>query len=143
MIRLLKWWVLQRETDTDNFTLRSFLVELIMAKLADNGADFSDYHTGLENFFVYIQKTGLKERIAFTDNYGASDLPGHTSNPVEIFDPVNPKNNVASDMTDSTRLKLIEMSGQALDALSYARNCQTKGEAVECWRELMGASFNA
>lgn len=143
VIRLLKWWVLQRETDTDNFTLRSFLVELIMAKLADNGADFSDYHTGLENFFVYIQKTGLKERIAFTDNYGASDLPGHTSNPVEIFDPVNPKNNVASDMTDSTRLKLIEMSGQALDALSYARNCQTKGEAVECWRELMGASFNA
>lgn len=91
VMRLLKWWVLQRETDTDNFTLRSFLVELIMAKLADNGADFSDYHTGLENFFVYIQKTGLKERIAFTDNYGASDLPGHTSNPVEIFDPVNPK----------------------------------------------------
>lgn len=143
VIRLLKWWVRQREADTDNFTMRSFLVELILAKLTDGGADFSDYHAGIESFFVYIQNTGLKQRIAFTDNYGASDLPTRTGNPVEIFDPVNPKNNVAYDMTDTARAKLVELSDQALDALSYARNCQTKGDAVECWRELMGASFSA
>lgn len=143
VIRLTKWWVRQREMDTDNFSLRSFLVELIMAKLADSGTDFGDYHTGLEHFFVYIQKTGLKERIAFKDNYGASELPTRTGNPVEIFDPVNPKNNVASDMTDVSRRKLIELSDQALDALSYARNCQTKGDAIACWKELMGASFSA
>jgi len=143
VIRLLKWWVKQREIDTDDFTLRSFLVELLMAKLADDGVDFSDYHSGIERFFVYVQNSGLKERIAFRDNYSDASLPGRSTHVVEIFDPVNPENNVASDMSDSARRKLIELADQALDALSYARNCQTKGDAIECWRELMGASFTA
>jgi tRNA nucleotidyltransferase (CCA-adding enzyme) len=143
VIRLLKWWVRQREGDTHGFALRSFIVELIMAKLADCSIDFTDYHAGLESFFVYIQKTGLKDRIAFEDNYGGSELPAKAGSPVEIFDPVNPTNNVASHMTDQLRCRFVELSEQALDALSYARNCQTKDDAIECWRELMGASFSA
>ena len=143
VIRLAKWWVRQREGDTDGFAMRSFLVELIMAKLADDGKQFDDYLLGLEHFFLYIQKTGLKERIAFTDNYPLSKLPKEKTNVVEIFDPVNPENNVAADIDESKRRKLVELAEQALDALAYARTCQTKGEAVECWQEVMGSTFNA
>lgn len=143
VIRLLKWWTREREKDTHGFSMRSFLVELIAAKLADNGCKFADYHTGLEHFFIYVQKTGLKERIAFRDNYADSALPKHSTGAVEIFDPVNPENNVASTMSEVTRRTFVELAERALDALSHARTCQTKGDALECWREVMGATFNA
>jgi len=142
-IRLLKWWAKQRAKEDSTFALRSFLIELLLAKLADSGKQFSDYHVGLEHFFLYIQKTGLKERVAFTDYYKADKLPKQQSAVVEIFDPVNPENNVAHDMSDFMRKKLVTLSEQALDALSYAKTCQTKGDALECWQELMGGSFNA
>lgn len=143
VIRLVKWWAMQRERDTSDFTLRSFLVELIMAKLADDKYQFDSYHRGLEHFFLYIQRSGLKERIAFTDNYAASALPARNTGTVEIFDPVNPENNVASDMSESTRRTIVRLSESALDALSFAQTCQTKGEAIEVWRDVMGSSFNA
>jgi hypothetical protein len=143
VIRLLKWWVAQRERDTSGFALRSFLVELLAAKLADDGKQFDDYHTGLEHFFTYIQRSGLRERIAFTDNYAATRLPPSRTCVVEIFDPVSPENNVAADISESKRQQLVQSADAALDALSYARNSQTKGDALECWRELMGPTFSA
>jgi tRNA nucleotidyltransferase (CCA-adding enzyme) len=143
VVRLLKWWVDQRRQDAPGFDLRSFLVELIMAKLADDGEQFADYHQGLVHFFGYIQRTGLRERIAFSDNYPASKLPAKSVDAVEVFDPVNHENNVASDITEPQRVQLVGLADQALDALSYARTCQTKSEALACWRELMGASFDA
>lgn len=143
VIRLLKWWVKQRERDTAGFAFRSFLVELIAAKVLDDGADFSDYHTGLEAVFLYVQRTGLKSRIAFADNYAADKLPKTTTGVVEIFDPVNPENNVASHVSDAARRQMVDLCVTALDTLSYARTCQTKGGALECWKELMGASFSA
>jgi tRNA nucleotidyltransferase (CCA-adding enzyme) len=143
VIRLLKWWVDQRRQDTPGFDFRSFLVELIMAKLADAGNQFDDYHEGLVYFFSYIQRTGLRDRISFSDNYPASKLPAKRVDAVEIFDPVNHENNVASDMTEAKRQQLASLADKALDALSYAKTCQTKAEALECWQELMGAGFNA
>jgi tRNA nucleotidyltransferase (CCA-adding enzyme) len=143
VIRLMKWWMRQREKDTNGFKLRSFLVELIVAKVADSGADFSDYHAGLENVFSYIQNTGLKERIAFNDYYKSTSLPKVRTGMVEIFDPVTPENNVAVDLTESNRINLVTFAGAALDSLCYARTCQTKSEALDCWRELMGQSFSA
>lgn len=143
VIRLLKWWLKQRQLDDSAFSMRSFLIELLMAKLCDDGYKFADYHMGLEHFFLHIQKTGLKDRIAFSDYYPSQKLPGECLGVVEVFDPVNPENNVASDFTESKRRKLVELAVEALDALSYARTSQTKNEALECWRELMGSSFDA
>jgi len=139
VIRFMKWWA----QNAAGFTPRSFAVELMTARLFDSGCDFSDYHAAIEAFFVYIQKSGLKERIAFTDNYAASALPAARSSIVEIFDPVNPKNNVTSKISESQRVQLVQAAETALDDLSYARNCQTKAEALECWRAVMGPSFTA
>ena len=143
VIRLLKWWAIQREQDTPGFSLRSFIIELLVAKLSDGGMRCDDYHLALEQFFTYIQRTGLRERVSFDDNYPSSKLPPKKVHAVEIFDPVNPENNVAAEITEAQRQKLVELAAVALDALSYARNSQTKADALECWRELMGASFNA
>ncbi len=126
-IRLAKWWARQREKDDSSSSLRSFLIELLMAKLSDIGKDFSDYHVGLEHFFVYIQKTGLKERIAFTDFYPSADLPPTSNGVVEIFDPVNPENNVASDLTEDMRKKLVALSENALDALELRQDVSDQG----------------
>lgn len=142
VVRLLKWWAQQREMDTPNFKFRSFLIELLLVKMSDDGAKFDDYHAALETFFGYIQNSGLQKRIAFTDYYTAAKLPKESTGDVEIFDPINPENNVAGDLTESDRQLLLGLTDKALDALTYARSCQTKGEAVECWRELMGTSFN-
>ena len=142
-IRLAKWWARQRERADSNLSIRSFMIELLMAKLADSGKKFDDYHVGLEHFFLYIQKSQLKERVAFTDYYASSKLPKNSAGVVEIFDPVNPDNNVASDMSEQDRVKIVALAEDALDALSYAKTCQTKRDALECWQELMGASFNA
>ncbi len=142
-IRLLKWWARQREREDSALSIRSFMIELLMAKLADTGKEFSDYHVGLEHFFLYVQKTGLKERVSFSDFYPASKLSKAQVGVVEVFDPVNPENNLTSDMSESTRRTLVDLSEKALDALSYAKTCQTKGTALECWQEIMGASFTA
>jgi predicted nucleotidyltransferase len=142
IIRLAKWWAKQRERDTDGFQLRSFAIELIMVKLLDQGKKFDDYHVGLEHFFSYIQKTGLRERIAFTDYYPASSLPVGKLGVVEIYDPVNPKNNIVEFMTESERKIVVAACSTALDALAFAQSCQTKAEALECWQEIMGQSFN-
>lgn len=142
-IRLVKWWARQRQREDENFQLRSFLIELIMAKVADSGKVFSDYHIGLEHFFLYIQKTGLKERIAFSDFYSSTNLPNRQNGMVEIFDPVNSQNNVAADMSEGMRRLLVNKAEEALDALSYAKTSQTKGDALQCWQDVMGTSFNA
>ena len=142
-VRLAKWWAKQQQRVDSSLSIRSFMIELLMAKVADTGKDFSDYHVGLEHLFLYIQKSQLKERVAFSDYYPLSKLPKTQNGAVEFFDPVNPENNVTSDMTEQERVKIVSLAEAALDALSYAKTCQTKGEAIECWQELMGASFNA
>jgi tRNA nucleotidyltransferase (CCA-adding enzyme) len=143
VVRLLKWWARQRAVDTADFELKSFLIELIMANAADSGSKFSDFHVGLENFFLYIQRTGLRDRIAFGDNYSIAGLPPRSSKPVEILDPVTAENNVAGTMTEKNRLAIVNASADALDALSYAKTCQTKQEALSCWKDLMGPTFTA
>jgi hypothetical protein len=143
VVRLLKWWSRQRERDSHPLNLRSFLIELIAAKVSDDGKSFTDYHEALESFFLLIQKTGLKERVAFQDFYSAEKLPKHQTGGVEIFDPVNPENNVASDLSEHSRQLLVTRAAEALDALSYAKTCQTKRDAVECWQDVMGSTFDA
>lgn len=143
VVRLLKWWSRQRERDSEPLALRSFLIELLAAKVSDLGHSFADYHEALEHFFLYIQRTRLRERIAFTDFYQLTDLPSQNNGPIEIFDPVNPQNNVASDMTEAIRTLLLTRVDEALDALSYAKTCQTKGDALACWQDVMGPTFDA
>lgn len=143
VVRLLKWWACEQKGADADFRFKSFMVELICAHLLDSGLDFADHRMAMEAFFNYIVRTGLKTRISFTDYYPSTALPGPLKDPIQIFDPVNPRNNVASQYTDDNRRLIVTAAGDALDALNEAHTAATKGHAQEMWRVVLGSSFRA
>jgi tRNA nucleotidyltransferase (CCA-adding enzyme) len=86
-------------------------------------------------------KSELCERVSFTDYYPTSKLPGPTGNPIEVFDPINPENNVATNYTTEGRSRIVTAAGRALDALGEARYATTKGDEIDCWQDVLGPSF--
>ena len=136
LIRLVKWW--KRKSD---LRFKSFMIELLWAYLADNGTALGDYPAALESFFMYIVKTELKERVFFTDHYAASSLPAVSGEAIEIFDPVNPENNVAKNYSDDDRKAIVAAAQDALDAIGEAKYATTQGEAIECWQDILGKGF--
>lgn len=141
VVRLIKWWAAEQKAKDVNFRFKSFMVELICAHLADNGQDFSDYRNGMEAFFNYVVSTRLSRRIAFKDYYSATELPATSTGVVEIFDPVNAKNNVASQYTENNRKLIVDAAQDALNALNEAHTASTKADAVAMWRVVLGTSF--
>ncbi|MCC6661410.1 MAG: nucleotidyltransferase [Phycisphaerales bacterium] len=141
VVRLIKWWAAEQKAKDANFRFKSFMVELICAHLADGGQDFSDYRKAMEAFFNYIVSTGLKKRIAFKDYYQPSELPATATGVVEIFDPVNAKNNVSSQYTETNRKLIVDAAQDALNALNEAHTASTKADAVAMWRVVLGTSF--
>jgi hypothetical protein len=142
LIRLTKWWKrTERQNSADDFRFKSFMIELIWAHLADSGLNLNDYPDAMRAFFAYVVKTELSERIFFTDNYKAADLPTASDKSIEVFDPVNPHNNVAINYEASDRDAIVEASHRALDAIGEAQFATTNGEAVAAWRDVLGPSF--
>jgi hypothetical protein len=141
VIRLVKWWVRLQKSKDEAFRLKSFMTEMIIAYLADSGVSMADYTLALEKVFGYIVKSQLKQRIAFTDYYPAAKLPGPTGKAMEVFDPVNEKNNVAGIYDDSHRRKIVTAAQDALEAISEARFATRRGRAIECWQDVLGPSF--
>ena len=141
VIRYLKWWVRLQKQDDENFKFKSFMAELIVAHLADTGMDFSDHIKALAGVFEYIVDSRLDDRVSFVDYYAPSRLPPPTGKPIEIFDPVNPQNNVASLYTAHDRARIIDTAEEALDAITEAGFATTKGQAVACWRVVLGTTF--
>lgn len=141
VVRLAKWWARQRKKENERFRLKSFMIELLWAHLADKSLELSDYFHALERFFTYIVKTGLRERVAFEDYYDASALPKEKSATIEIFDPVSPKNNVAAKYTVAERDLLVEAAHDALDALNEAYHSTTGGRAADLMKLVFGPSF--
>lgn len=140
-VRLLKWWSAEQKGADADFRLKSFMVELICAHLADGGQGMADYRVAMEAFFNYVIRTGMKTRIAFADYYPGSKLPGALNDPVQIFDPVNPDNNVASQYTEQNRRLIVTAAQDALDALNEAHTAATKKHAVAMWQVVLGPSF--
>jgi hypothetical protein len=142
LVRFSKWWVRQiKQREDPDFRFKSFMVELLWAHLADQGYDLSDYTIALENFFGYIVKSQLQERIAFTDFYSASELPRAAGAEMEIFDPVNSENNVASTYTAQQRQAIVDAAQDAFDAVSQAQYEDGKGDSVDLWQVVLGPRF--
>lgn len=141
-IRLVKWWVRLCKRNDPEFRCKSFLVELLGAHLVDTGqVDLSDYPKALEQFFAYVTKSGLQERIAFGDCYDGASLVAPTGDAIEVFDPVNPENNVARRYSVAHRAAIVKAAQDALDALTEAHYATTQGRAYDCWRDVLGPSF--
>lgn len=145
LIRLLKAWISRSKYEDEAFRFKSFLLELIVAHLWDHGWNgqalaVNDYPRAIEQVLGYIARTGLQERVSFTDFYKAKDVAS-TTDPVQVWDPVNPGNNVARSYNEIDRQRLVERSTAALEQISWAAMAPTKSAANEAWRTLFGPSF--
>lgn len=139
--RLLKFWVKNVKQGREGFRFKSFMVELILAHLCDQGCDFADYPEALQHFFTYVARSNMRERIVFDDYYGPSKI-GSFSEPIQIIDPVNPENNVSKLYTNSQADAIVDVALDAGDAIDAALGAPTKGETVYYWQKVFGPSFS-
>lgn len=140
VVRLAKFWARRVKQEREGFRFKSFMVELIMARLSDTGTDFSDYPNALQAFFTYIARSGLRERIVFADHYPASDVD-KVSDAVQIFDPINPSNNVAKLYTRAQADAIVDAALDAGDAIDAALAAPTKDLTVRYWQKVFGSAF--
>lgn len=140
VVRLVKFWAARMKTD-ESFRFKSFMIELILAKLADQGLSFSDYPEALQHFFTYLARTNLREKVFFTDNYPASSV-GAFGQRVQIIDPVNAANNVSRLYTDANASAIYEAAIDAGDAIDSALSAPTKQETVYYWQKVFGSLFH-
>jgi len=145
LIRLLKAWIRQAKRTDPDLRCKSFLLELLVAHLWAAGWHgetlvVDDYPRALEQVLSYIANTGLQTPVFFTDFYGAGELTT-SYDPIQIWDPVSPGNNVARSYTDADRKRLGDCAAEALEDVSWAALAPTKGAANDAWRKLLGPSF--
>lgn len=140
MVRLIKFWAGNIKAGRGDFRFKSFMIEMILSHLCDQGLDFSDYPEALQHFFTYIARSNLREKIIFTDYYAASKV-GSFSGRVQIIDPVNPKNNVSQLYNTEHANAIVGAALDAGDAIDAALAAPTKQETVRYWRRVFGSSF--
>ncbi|MFE7428272.1 CBASS oligonucleotide cyclase [Streptomyces sp. NPDC057545] len=145
LIRLLKGWVRESKEGDPQLRCKSFLIELLVAHLWDVGwngqpLQVDDYPQAIEQVLSYIVRTGLKTPMVFTDYYTADEVSA-TTDPIQVWDPVNPENNVARGYTEFGRQRLVNHAKTTLDTLTTAAYATTKSEALDLWRELFGPTF--
>jgi hypothetical protein len=145
LIRLLKAWIREAKRNDTDLRCKSFLLELIVAYLWDQGWNgeglaVDDYPRAFEQVLGYIARTGLRTPVIFTDFYKKAEVTSD-SNPIQIWDPVNPANNVARTYTEADRQRLVKTATTALEEITWAALAPTKGEANDAWRTVLGPGF--
>lgn len=140
VVRLIKFWIRNVKQGHEDFKFKSFMVELILSHLSDQGLDFSDYPEALQHFFTYIARTNMRERIVFSDYYQPAEV-GSFSESVQIIDPVNAKNNASKLYTAAQADGIVSAALDAGDAIDAALAAPTKQETVYYWQKVFGLSF--
>jgi hypothetical protein len=140
VVRLIKFWATRMKREQQGFRFKSFMIELMLANLADGGRDFSDYPEALQHFFTYVARTNLRELIVFGDYYNPS-VVGTFTEPVKIIDPVNAKNNVCKLYTAGEADAIVNAALDAGDAIDAALAAPTKQETVRYWQKVFGSTF--
>lgn len=141
VVRLVKYWARKQKREVEGFRFKSFMVEMILAKLSDNGVDFSNYVEALQAFFTYIVKSNLEEKILFEDYYSAVEV-NDFNDPVEIIDPVNAENNVSNLYTRYQADLIVEAAMNAGDAIDAAEFAPNKTLTIQYWQTVFGPSFS-
>ena len=140
VVRLVKFWAWRLKIEAPDFRFKSFMIEMILAKLCDDGLDFGDYPEALQHFFTYLAKSNMRERIVFSDYYSPSDV-GSLSDTVQIIDPVNAENNMARLYTESNADAIVDAALDAGEAIDSALAAPTKQLTVAYWQKVFGSLF--
>ncbi len=142
VVRLIKFWARRMKQERDGFRFKSFMIEMILAKLCDDGLNFSDYPEALQHFFTYIARTDFRQRVVFGDYYPVASV-GTFSETVQIIDPVNATNNVARLYTATNADAIVDAALDAGDAIDAALAAPNKQLTIAYWQKVFGSSFQA
>ena len=142
VVRLVKYWARKEKQERDGFRFKSFMIELLMSHLTDNGEVMSDYANAVQTFFTFIARTDLAEKILFEDYFRRSSAKSFTDR-IQIIDPVNLENNVSRLYTSAQAKVIVEAALDAGDAIDAALYAPTKQETVRYWQKVFGSSFSA
>ncbi len=140
VVRLVKFWAARLKRENEGFRCKSFMIEMILAKLCDDGVDFSDYPEALQAFFTYVATTNLNKRIVFEDHYSASTV-GVLNDRVQVIDPINANNNVARLYTEKEAAAIVDAALDAGDAIDAALAATTKEKTLYYWQKVFGSTF--
>lgn len=140
VVRLVKFWARRMKQEREDFRFKSFMIEMILAKLCDDGVNFSDYPEALQAFFTYVARSNLRERIVFDDHYEASEVD-EFDHPVQIIDPINSTNNVACLYTADNADTIVEAALDAGESIDSALAAPTKELTVYYWQKVFGSAF--
>lgn len=145
LIRLLKAWIREVKQNDPKVRCKSFLIELLVAYLWDKGwngqpLQLNDYPRAFEQVLAFMVQTELQTPIVFTDFYRASAVSASTD-PMQVWDPVNPDNNIVKLYTDLERARLVEVAKNAFEEINWAAMAPNKGDANQAWRTLFGTTF--
>jgi tRNA nucleotidyltransferase (CCA-adding enzyme) len=143
IVRLLKFWCkLQKQADPDNFRFKSFMIEMLVAHLADKGMVLNNYPEALAQIFAFMVTDDFWTTIVFSDYYDPKTCKV-TNDPIRIWDPVNCENNVAQQYNAGNKSKIFDAAMDASDAIDSAMRAVTKGDTVRFWQKVFGSTFNA
>lgn len=139
LVRLVKWW----NNLQGPLTQPAIFCELVTAAAVRESGVTSEWQTSLRRVFTFIRKHGLTQPIVFDDYYDPEKVE-RASGTVVVLDSVNPKNNVTSTWTESTRCQFLDRVQDAYDASVAAWSSERDGdeeEAIDHWCEVFGDAF--
>lgn len=139
LVRMVKQW---RNRQTDGYPaikkLGSYAIELILGHIQDTQGPSEGLQQGLNRFFLFVVRGGLRRPITFPENGAVPTLP---QDPAVILDPVNFENNVLRRVTDAELDGIEECCNASWEWLNRATHNDYKGETIAFWRRMFGPSF--
>jgi hypothetical protein len=130
LVRVTKKWRNHAELKP----LKSFVIELIVAHILDTEGSAGSIEQRFRRILLYIAQSALKEKIQFAENVAPF---GEFADPVVIIDPVYSLNNVASRITETERVAIVNAAQGAWEAAHFA----SAEDDSEVWKELFGPRF--
>lgn len=146
MIRLLKWWRIVKEHETNNkITIPSFLINLLAAKAYEVCGDETTYPQTLANWFSYLSHIVKgKEPVWFKDYYTSVTLdPNQTW---AVIDPVMSGNNIAKNWSWYEIQDLSDWLQEAAEAANRAMVADLQGrdgDSLQHLQLLFGKIFSS
>lgn len=139
LVQLVKWWNNRQK----RLRQPSILCELITAAAFDTYGVSNEWQSSLRQVFSFLLEHQFLKPIVFDDYYDTKqlDLP---ADPVIVLDPANPKNNLAKNWTERTRLAYLERVQDAYDSMMEAQIYELDGDTenvVAMWCQVFGNAF--
>lgn len=146
MIRLLKWWRIVKEHETnDKINIPSFLINLLAAKAYGQCGDDTTYPQTLANWFSYLAHiVKSKEPIWFNDYY--KNITLDTTQTWNVIDPVMSENNIVKKWSWYEVQELADWLQEASEIINRAIVADLDGrdgDSLEHLKLLFGKIFSS